>query len=70
MTIKDTVKAVITTLPGNKMLTTAEISTYCNGNGDVGALTNDQISKALRSLSNVVSAGRGKYRIKGRRVYP
>lgn len=70
MTIREKIQKAITTIQGNKPFTLAEIDTFYNGNGDVERLERDQIGDALRSLSNVKRVGRGRYVVKGRRVFP
>jgi len=70
MFITDRVRMALTVIPGSKPFTLAEFDTYYNGNGDVGKLSKDQLSKAIRSQPHIVKISAGKYRVKGRRVLP
>lgn len=67
----DRIAMALTVIPGNKPFTLDDFDRYFNGNGDVGALTRDQIGKAIRSRKFVKrTSKRGVYRLKGRRVMP
>lgn len=67
MTNIDRVRAALTIIPGG-VFTLKSFDTYFNGNGDIGALTRDQLGKAIRSQKTVKVLGNGKYRIRGRKV--
>jgi len=68
--ITDKIKAALTVMPGNRPFTLNEFDTYYNGNGDVGKLSKDQLSKAIRSQKHIIKVKSGTYRLKGRRVMP
>jgi len=68
MTIVDRIKAALTVVPGNKVFTLDAFDRYFNGNGEVGALTRDQLSKAIRSQPHIKKFGNGRYIIRGRKT--
>lgn len=67
MTIKQTVKQVLTQVSGNKVFTANTITEITEHYGDT-YLTPEQSGRVLRDLNYVKSVGRGKYIVKGRRV--
>lgn len=65
MTIIETVKRMLTTMPGNKVFDLGTI-TYSNPNELIPNVA--QVSRALRDLPNVKRVGRSRYMVKGRKV--